>query len=218
MHPFSLRSQQLNHRTTASSRFGDLSKAGLAVSNLVPLVQELFTAGIASSTRKVYGTGASRYTKFCEATSLSAYPTSENTLMLFVAHLHSEGLAPGTIKSYLAGVRHDQIRAGLGNPCIAQMPQLEYVLKGVKRLAKPSSYRRLPITPPILWELKRVWEKDAANADNKMLWAASCLCFFGFLRSGKAAAPKAGEFDPHVHLCQGDIRVDSHKNSTFLQV
>jgi len=92
-----------------------LSKAGLAVSNLVPLVQELFTAGIASSTRKVYGTGASRYTKFCEATSLSAYPTSENTLMLFVAHLHSEGLAPGTIKSYLAGVRHDQIGAGLGN-------------------------------------------------------------------------------------------------------
>jgi len=162
--------------TIASNLFGDSSKARLAIFDLVPLVQELFTAGTAPSTWKVYCTGASRYTKFCEATILIAYPTSENTLMLFVTHLQSEGLDPGTTKSYLAGVRNDQIRAGLGNPCIAQMPQLECVLKGVKRLAKPSSYRRLPITPPILWDLKRVWEKDAANAGIKMLWAASCLC------------------------------------------
>ena len=138
--------------------------------------------------------------------------------MLFVAHLHSQDLAPGTIKSYLAGVRHDQISAGLGNPNIALMPQLEYVLKGVKRLARPAAYKRLPITPAILREMRRVWGRTAANADIKMLWAAACLCFFGFLPSGEAVAPRKEAYDPEVHLCQGDIRIDSHKKPTFLQV
>ena len=52
--------------------------------------------------------------------------------MLFIAHLHNEGLSPGTMKSYLAAVRHEQISMRLGDPHIAQMPQLEYVLKGAK--------------------------------------------------------------------------------------
>ena len=52
--------------------------------------------------------------------------------MLFIAHLHNEGLSPGTMKSYLAAVRHEQISMGLGNPHIAQLPQLEYVLNGAK--------------------------------------------------------------------------------------
>jgi len=41
---------------------------------------------------------------------------------------------------------------------------------------------------------------------------------FIFLWLSQAAAPKVGEFDPHVYLCQGDIWVDSHKNPTFLQI
>ena len=61
------------------------------------------------------------------------------------------------------------------------MTQLEYVLKGVKRLAKPGSHKRLPITPTILREMRRVWEKEVTKPDIKMLWAASYLCFIGFL-------------------------------------
>ena len=52
--------------------------------------------------------------------------------MLFIAHLHNEGVSPGTVKSYLAAVRHEQISMALGDLHIAQMPQLEYVLKGAK--------------------------------------------------------------------------------------
>ena len=52
--------------------------------------------------------------------------------MLFIAHLHNEGLSPRTMKSYFAAVRHEQISMGLGDPHIAQMPQLEYVSKGAK--------------------------------------------------------------------------------------
>ena len=67
--------------------------------------QDLFAAGIVPSTRKVNGTGASRYLNFCSMAKLPPYPAEENTLMLLVARLYNGGLAPGTMKSYLAGVR-----------------------------------------------------------------------------------------------------------------
>ena len=40
-----------------------------------------------------------------------------------------------------------------------------------------------------------------------MLWAALCLCFFGFLRAGKTVAPETNFDAPH-HLTYADIAVD----------
>ena len=65
-----------------------------------------------------------------------------------MAHLHGAGLAPGTAKGYLAVVRYTQIGLGLGDPHIGDMPQLEYMVKELKRTYRPVSSRtRLPITP-----------------------------------------------------------------------
>ena len=149
---------------------------------------------------------------------LSPYPVTENTLMLFIAHLHNEGLSPGTMKSYLAAVRHEQGSIGLGDPHITQMPQLEYVLKGAKHLATAGTRKRLLITPTILRQIKKVWEESVVNQDFKMLWAASCLCFFGFLRSGEVTMPSERDYDAGVHLCFGDVRLDSHKSPLMLEV
>ena len=51
-------------------------------------------------------------------------------LSLFVAWLHSRQLAAGTVKNYLAAVRHTQIALGLGDPRMGNMAQLEYVIRG----------------------------------------------------------------------------------------
>ena len=42
--------------------------------------------------------------------------------MLFVSMLHREGLAPGTVKSYMAAVRFEQISRGMGDPWIPHPP------------------------------------------------------------------------------------------------
>ena len=85
---------------------------------------------------------------------MEAYPMSERSLLLFVAFLFTENLAPSTIKTYLVAVRYEQIGRGLGDPCMAQMPQLEYAIKGAKRLSKLKKRNCLPITPRILALLK----------------------------------------------------------------
>ena len=182
---------------------------------MVPVVLNLLEAGIAPSTRRVYWSGQERYRKFCGEAGLTAFPASERNLMLFVAQLHQGGLAHGTMKSYLAAVRHAHISRGLGDPGLSAMPQLEYLLKGVKRLAPSGTRRRLPITPEILDKLKAFWLGGTEDRDKLMLWAASCLCFFGFLRSGEAVSPSVSSFDPETHLCYEDVRVDSRSSPSF---
>ena len=64
--------------TRNSSGLGDQTANGLVISRLVLVVQDLFKAGIAPSTRKVYGTGSNRYLNFCTMTKLTLYPALEN--------------------------------------------------------------------------------------------------------------------------------------------
>ncbi len=105
-------------------------------------------------------------------------------MTLFVAFLYKENLAGGTVKSYLAAIRHSQISLGLGDPSMGRMIRLEYVVKGLKRKATQAARRvRLPITPTILGQLKRVWQKRRDRRDTSMLWAAATMCFFGFPQS-----------------------------------
>ena len=99
------------------------------------------------------------------------------------------------------------------------MPLLALALWGTKReqagIGKPT---RLPITPVILEKLRRVWNGDPSNPDHVMLWAACCLGFFGFLRSGEMTAPEVGEFDPGQHLTVKDISLDSVENPAAMSV
>lgn len=138
--------------------------------------------------------------------------------MLFLGHLHSEGLAPATAKSYLAAVRFEQISRGLGDPGIGNMPQLEYVVKGLRRQTQKGSRKRLPVTPEVLRRLRGVWNCSPKPYEARMLWAACCLCFFGFLRSGEAVAPATNNYDPRFHLCFEDVCVDNLANPSFVKV
>ena len=92
------------------------------------------------------------------------------------------------------------------------------MLKGAKKATPESSRRRLPITPTILQAIKAVWKKDPSPRDARMLWAASCLCLFGFLRSGKIVFPTDTSFDLQSHLAFADIAVDSRSAPSAIQV
>ena len=51
-----------------------------------------------------------------------------------------------------------------------------------------------------------------------MLWAACCLGFFSFLRSGELTAPEVGDFNPGQHLSFSDILVYNPSDPRSLAV
>ena len=173
-------------------------------------VQELFSSGLAPATLKVYRTNANRYTSFCVLYNVTqTFPASKDVLTHFVAHLCKEGLKAGTIKNYLASIRHAQVVLGLGNPHIEEMSQLEYMTHGVKRLASGLTHSRLPITLSLLAQLHHSWCVERSGREATMLWAAATKCFLGFLRAGEIVAPPGSGFDLSTHLSIGDVSIDS---------
>ena len=84
---------------------------------------------------------------------------------------------------------------GLGDPHMSEWPKLGYVIRGFKKRAVAKQRPRLPITPGILRQLKRVWEAMEDSYNGYMLWAAACMCFFGFLRTGEVVVPSQSLYD-----------------------
>ena len=95
---------------------------------------------------------------FCQAGGMTPLPVVESVLCKFVSYLADQKLKHRTIKTYLSGVRYFQIRSGLADPFHgSHMPQLEYTMRGIKRVEAQMGVTprlRLPITPPILRLIK----------------------------------------------------------------
>ena len=143
---------------------------------------------------------------------------SETSLCAFVATLARQGLAPGTIRTYLAAVRHAQVVRGLPEPQQhSSLPRLQLLQSGVRRdraeSGRAGPRTRLPITPPTLRLLRSSWGAGSTSRpapaprdpDDVMLWAAAVTCFFGFFRAGELTVPSQAAFDPRVHLAWGDV-------------
>jgi len=175
--------------------------ARLDITALDRTVCRLYQAGLAPATQKTYLAGKRRYLQFCQRSGSQPVPVAEGSLCRFVAFLQMEGLRHSTVKAYLSAVRHLQVSQGLGDPQMSSMPRLELVVRGLKReQAGAPSKPRLPITPAILRQIRHCW-KDSQEWDKVMVWAAMCLCFFGFLRSGEVVVPDDSTFLTHLSTC-----------------
>ena len=92
--------------TSACNGPANPSTPRLNIAQLVPVVQGLFTAGLAESTHKTYQASGNRYSKFCQQANLTPHTASEEVLLLFITSLYREKLSHSTINSYLAALRY----------------------------------------------------------------------------------------------------------------
>ena len=164
-----------------------------------------------------YTSAQKSYFKFCHKYSLTAFPMSERQACLYVAYLAEKGLRTRSISVYLAALRHLRVSCGEAPGERSAWPRLQYVLKGVKRTQAVDTpiRRRLPITIGIMAKLQAALAAHEDQYTGRLLWAACCLGFFGFMRCGEFLVTKAGE-QPAV--LAGDVAVDSHSNPTMLRV
>ena len=192
------------------------------ISSLSESVGFYFQQGLAPSTQKTYQAAHKRFYTFCIMFDISQpFPVSEQTLCCFASYLANEGLAPQSIKSYLAAVRSMQISLGLPDPReSSSLPTLKRVLDGVKRvrMVKGVAPRaRLPVTATVLL---RVHEHLSSAQDQirSALWAIACTAFFGFFRLGELLPESANAYNPATHLSWGDVAVDSQETPKMVQI
>ena len=180
----------------------------LGVAGLDYVAQQYINDSLAPSTLAAYRSAVNRYLVFCAQIATPPFPVNQLTLTRFVSALAQDGVSYASIRVYLSGIRFEQIASGLPDPALHTLPQLFYVLRGVRRSHPPHPRNRLPITPAILHKLYSVWSHQQGH-DPVMLWAASCLGFFGFMRAGEFTCPNLGSFEDYM-LSPRDVLVDSH--------
>ena len=157
-----------------------------------------------------YESGKRCYLSFCRQFNPSPLPVNEGILCRFVAFLFSSSLSHQSIRLYLSAVRHLQIMNGWSDPALASYPRLKYALHGVQREGPCTDrHKRLPITPELLRRIYHVWVRKPQDFDRTKLWAAFCLGFFGFMRSGEFTCPSMEAYTPEM-LSPADVAVDSH--------
>lgn len=157
--------------------------------------------------RRTYIQGQQAYTTFCSEFHLRPYPLSESTLRLFAAFL-ARTSSYATIRTYMAAVRYKNIELGF-HPASAQMPLLQLLLRGIKRVkGKSCKPKRLPITLPLLKILKNGLRSTSfPRADQLMLWASFTTAFFGFLRASEFCSITQSTYLPSSTLLVEDVTI-----------
>ena len=109
------------------------------------MVNRLWQAVLAPTTRTVYSTGYNTFRRFLALSSFPApqwlYPVTEDFLIYFVAHCyHVLKLQHSTIQTYFAGNRFTYIEQGFTNPLTTPegVPyiRLQMLLKSVKKISR----------------------------------------------------------------------------------
>ena len=171
---------------------------------------------LAPASQRAYSSAQTIFTQFCSVIGVPAFPASEQVLILFIADL-SQKLTHDTIRSYLSAIRHAHLRRGWQDP-LEGKTRLELALKGTKRRCPRGKDTRLPITPPILEEIGQSLVRNASKYDQLLIWAACCIGFFAFMRSGEITVPEGTHFNPEIHLTPKDISVDNVHNPAVLKI
>ena len=163
-----------------------------------------------------------RFFAFCTHINiLSPFPVTEHLLCCFAAFLADQGLAPQTVKGYLAAVRNMQVSLGLPDPRDqSSLPMLKRVQAGIQRIrsvAGPASRTRLPITASVLERIRGQLE-SSCHPHKELLWAVACMAFFSFFRLGELCPATASQIQPTASIMWGDVAVDSRENPTMVRI
>ena len=199
--------------TGGTTRSTGQGKARLDKRQLNEAVESLLSHSVSASTLRTYKAGGRRFAEFRAGLGESLLPALEAHLCEFVAQLEADGLTHGTMKSYLAAVRHFHIRNGWGDPRMGDMPRLVQALQGVKRKRAEqggTTWIRLPITVYLLEKMRVVWSQEGSD-DSRML-------FFGFMWSGEITVPEGATFDSSTHLRIQDVAVDRKAEPQMVQI
>ena len=98
--------------------------------------RDLVQAGVRESTSKAYSPAQRSFLHFCEHSTLTPMPVTEETVLLFVAYLHTKHVLSSSLNVYLSAIRSLHIMNGLQEPP-TRTPRVKLALKAISNSAPP---------------------------------------------------------------------------------
>ena len=176
----------------------DLTGQETSLDTLEATSRMLVQSGLRIRTRRTYSSAQRCYLRFCDDHGLVPIPCSEDTMLLFIAYLHTNNCKSSTIRVYKAAVRSLHIEEGYGDPT-EKFLRMKQALRGIDVISD-NPVKKFPITLDILCKLINIL---CDTVSDKMLAAAFTLAYYGCLRASEIAIE--GKFDPRYNLQVSDV-------------
>ena len=177
---------------------------------------------MAPSTRRVYDSGLKCFLNFCALYGFTHLPSlpppSEEVFISFAVYCAKRiYLSLGSIRLYLASVKHAYISKGLPNPFLSaygqEMELFKLTMKGIKKITKSSRRKRLPITTSVLKDICASLANGLFSPYLDLLLYTVCIiAFFGFMRCGEFTCDNQA-FNPKRNLTLSDVSFQSIKEA-----
>ena len=134
------------------------------------------------------------------------FPWGDRELQIFVGWAMDEDLKAATISQYVSNIRalHRDMNMTVTG---TSWPFLQNVLKGHDNLRKANP-SRIPMTPDLMFELKRKLSKSKlCKADRRLIWVICTCLFVGNFRVGEILSPTTTRFCMDTTLLGKDVRM-----------
>ena len=163
------------------------------IADLDVVAEDLVKSGVRKSTARAYSSAQAQFLSFCQSLRLCPIPTSERTILTFMAYMYKKGLSHASMNVYLSGIRNLNVINGYDIPQV-RSPKVKLALKAVlERSAEP--LKKSPIT----WELlQKMWPVVESSKDTHLWQAVLSLAFFGGMRCAEYAPSTASEVCPRI--------------------
>ncbi|CAH1803262.1 unnamed protein product, partial [Owenia fusiformis] len=142
------------------------------------------------------------FIQFCESHSLKYLPTTEDTLMLFIADCEDRKLRHGTITNYLYAIRSLQLENGFNDP-LNDSFCIKRALKGIHVSQDNTLNRKLAIDHSIMKKLEVLHRTLDHNTIT--FWSAMTLSFFALLRCSEVTVKNPIHFDTEKDFTRKDV-------------
>lgn len=161
-------------------------------------------SSLADTTFATYRSAWLSFFRFLLAYEWSPLPLQQELFVRYATWLWLCNYSYATIRTYLGSLPSLYIAVGIElSMDKSSLPALDRCLRGIRRhLQAPKSKAHLAI------ELLESFRVFVNLKDNKQLasWAAICVGFFSFLRSGNLVPKLKGAWKPGTNLSRGDVR------------
>ena len=217
-HPSSLRPHCLARDRLCLWRLSPAvpSRHSTAQEDDVNKVFDVMSNAWASFTCESYNAGILVYHVYCDKKSIPEElraPTNQHIITAFITSL-AGSYSGSTIPNYVHGICAWHILHGLEwrlNPL-----EMDAILKGVDRLAPPSSKRkkRQPYTPEFIATLRQYLKLD--DPLDAAVFACLTTCFYAAAHVGEFLVPCLDAFASSHHIAPANLHVD--RNAEGLEV